>query len=178
MINLDPKTPHGHTAANARRDTRLLVSVTMRADQMSQMLPDGRGYSGPGPHEIQIYATDRKHLDALVDPATPAQLAEVAETTEARIAEWCAEHKTTRASCPINFPAEYRLRFRRDLMPVVSYKVVSEMDTIALEEERKRAAAISEATGAAQATQANAMAAGITKALIDAGFAPQQKATK
>ena len=33
-------------------------------------------------------------------------------------------------------------------------------------------------TGAAQATQANAMAAGITKALIDAGFAPQQKATK
>jgi len=174
VINLDPKTPHGHTTANARRDTRLLVSVTMRADQMSQMLPDGRGYSGPGPHEIQIYATDRKHLDALVDPASPAQLAEVAETTEARIAEWCAEHKSTRASCPINFPAEYRLRFRRDLMPVVKYTVVSEMDTIALEEERKRAAAISEATAGAQASASTAMAQGITKALIDAGFAPTQ----
>lgn len=161
----DPNNPHGHTASNARHEGRLRVQVVMRADQDSQMMPDGRGYSGPGPHEFQIYKSDLRHLHALVEPCNEAQLADVAQVVEERTAEWCRETKLERESCPINFPAEYRLRYRRDLLPVVSVKVISEMDTVAVQSKRDEAIAITDATASAATARESALASAVASAV-------------
>ena len=165
MQQHDPNNPHGHTASTARHEGRLRVQVIMRADQDSQMMPDGRGYSGPGPHEFQIYKSDLRHLQALVEPCNEAQLADIAQIVEERTDEWCRETKLGRESCPINFPAEYRLRYRRDLLPVVAVKIISEMDTVAVQHKRDEAIAITESTGAAMISQNAALATAVATAV-------------
>lgn len=144
-MQTDPNTPHGHTAENARLEGRVIVSVTMRDDQMNQMMPNGRGYTGPGPHEFQIYRSDIKHLEALVE-TQPGLFPVARQMVANKTAEWCRETRRPVEECPINFPAEFRIIAGRDLLPVVSYKEVGALDTIALDAERKRASAISEAT--------------------------------
>ena len=145
-IELDPNTPHGHTARNARREGRLVVRVTMRDNQMSQMLPDGRGYSGAGPHEIQIYKTDVKNLEALVETA-PLEV-EAAHRRHARfLAAWLAEDKARVAEAyPGSVSEAFRVEMMRDMKPVVSWcQVGDELDTIHMESVRATAAAGAEA---------------------------------
>ena len=178
---LDPNTPHGHTARNARREGRLVVRVTMRDNQMSQMLPDGRGYSGAGPHEIQIYKTDVKNLDALVE--TAPQEVEAAHRRHARfMAAWLAEDK---ARVPEAYPGSVSEAFctemMRDVKPVVSWKMVHELDTIQMESVRATAAAGAEAAANqakangswSQASSEPSLSLADVKRMIDEGVAAQ-----
>lgn len=156
MPELDPNTPHGHTAKNARLEGRVIVSVTMRPNQMSQMLPDGRGYSGAGPHEIQIYASDLKNLQALVEPE-PGEVVQAHVRFARKMAAWCAEDRNR---VPEAYPGSVSQAFReemlRDMLPVVSFAPVAELGSIAMDELRARAAAGAEAA----ANQAQAGGAG------------------
>lgn len=155
-------TPHGHTPANCRPEPRVVVKVTIRADQMSQMLPDGRAY-GPGEHTIQVYTSDLKQLLDLHETREDLLVA-ARERAEALTVEWCEKHHATPAECPINVPAEFRALARRDLLPISSYVVLETLPP--LDEAVKMAdeARVLASTQVANATLADAIARGIVSA--------------
>ncbi len=168
-IPLAETSPHGHTAATARRDGRLLVRVTMRADQISQMMPDGRGYSGPGPHEFQIYKSDLRHLQALLE--TDEETLDLArKICERKVVEWVEENHEPRERCPLNVPAEFRLILRRDLLPVTKIEIVEELEGI-----REQARRAEEARVRAAQPQASEIATAFADALRSVGLAPGKK---
>lgn len=169
-------TPHGHTAADARSEPRCVCRVKIRADQMSQTLPDGRSY-GPGEHTIQIYESDLVNLVALHEDR-PDLLEMARVNCAARTAEFVVSNRKvhadvgdaeaevlSRREAPFNVPAEFRILIRtRDLLPVESYEVLGRLDPVGVSAERAQL----ERMRASQ-TSPSELAGAIATALRDAG---------
>ena len=171
-VPLEESTPHGHTAATSRRDGRLLIRVWMRPGQGSQMMPNGRGYSGEGPHEFEIYKSDLRHVEGMVE-TEPEMITMAEKITAKKIDEWVVENHEPRERCPINVPAEYRLLTRRDILPIVRFEVVEELVSV-----REQARLAEEARVRAAQPQASEIAGAFADALRSVDLAPVAKAGK
>lgn len=164
MAEYDHATPYGHVASNARPESRLLVRVVVRTGHMGQMLNDGRLYAS-GTHDIQIYKSELPALQRLVETREHDYAACVANLPT-YVADWCEQTKRTEAECPITAESQFRLLTLRDLLPLQKVEVLRELDTIEIEHERKRAAAIAETAAQVASPGANdAILAGVVSAL-------------
>lgn len=163
-MEYDHATPYGHVASNARPEARLLVRVTVRPGHMGQQLNDGRVYPS-GTHEIQIYRSDLPALQRLVETREAEYQAAVANLPT-YIADWCAQTKRAEAECPISAESQFRLMALRDVLPLTKVEVLRELDTIEIEHERRKAAAIAETAAQVAAPGGDAaVLAGVVSAL-------------
>lgn len=141
-MEYDHHTPYGHVATNARPETRLLVRVTVRDGHLGQMLNDGRIYAS-GTHDIQIYRSDLPALQRLVE-TREAEYQAARQNLPQYVAAWCEQTKRSEAECPISAESQFRLMALRDVLPLTGVEVLRELDTIEIEHERRKAAAIAE----------------------------------
>lgn len=163
-MEYDHATPYGHVASNARPESRLLVRVTVRPGHMGQMLNDGRVYPS-GTHDIQIYRSELSALQKLVETRESDYQSCVANLST-YVADWCAQTKRSEAECPISAESQFRQITLRDVLPLQKVEVLRELDTIEIEHERKRAAAIAETAAQVATPGANdAILAGVVSAL-------------
>jgi hypothetical protein len=153
MMHFDTRTPHGHTLGNSKPETRLKMEVVVRPGHNGQMLPDGRVYAA-GKHTLQIYSSHLQALENMVEP-DESLVTQAENRHKQQLARFLAEKKGNVAESYTGSPQAsfHELNFR-DIKPLLSAKVIEELDSIEDEAKRKHAQMVVETSGAAvQAAQ-------------------------
>lgn len=117
---------------------RIIVEVEVRPGMPfpGVMLLDGRGYPS-GKHMVQIWDTDLEAMQAMVEP-TEDQMTVAKQRHELKLAEWIAKTPARYGKPGINsadnyngsVEEEFRDLTRRERQPLLSLKVVGNLDTI------------------------------------------------
>lgn len=132
----ETRPPHDHAGNAAKREGRVVLRVRVRANSMGVMLADGHLH-GPGEHLIQVYRSDVKHVEAMVE--REEHLVEAAERLHAKKLEKYVSKGKDPVTYDGNVPGEFQILAQRDMLPLTFCEPDGELGSIRDEEKQRDA---------------------------------------